>query len=210
METTYGQPNVDKVVEKLGEGPDYKVKSYQGFDINGYTFYTKVQDEKSTMQNSAVTVIASTTEFDMTNHDSRVRIATDSYYGVIEEIWELNYSSFTVPLFRCKWVNNRTGVKIDEHGFTLVDLTTNGYASEPFILAKLVTQVFYVKDPSKPRYHIVLQSKRRILGVDNVVDEEEYEQFDDLPPFSVGIQPINDAADGTTYLRSDHDQGIYV
>ncbi|KAI3756712.1 hypothetical protein L1987_56534 [Smallanthus sonchifolius] len=40
---------------------------------------------------------------------------------------------------------------------------------------------------------------------------EEYDQFDELPPFSVGIQSINDSeTDGTTYLRSDHDEGIYV
>jgi hypothetical protein len=208
--TTRGQVDIDKTVELLGLGPDFRVKTFQGYDINGYTFYTKDQDEKSTVQNSGVTVIASTTEFDRTNQDIRLRIAKDSYYGVIQEIWELSYTSFTVPLFKCKWVNNRTGVQVDKYGFTLVDLTTNGYASEPFVLAKQVTQVFFVNDPSKPRYHIVLQGKRRILGVDNVVNEEEYDQFDDLPPFSLGVNPVNDEIIGTTYLRSDHNEGIYV
>ncbi|GKF71309.1 hypothetical protein Tco_0207423, partial [Tanacetum coccineum] len=28
----------------------------------------------------------------------------ESYYGVIEEIWELDYNTFFVPLFKCKWV----------------------------------------------------------------------------------------------------------
>ena len=29
----------------------------------------------------------------------------DTYYGYIEEIWELNYGpTFKVRLFRCKWV----------------------------------------------------------------------------------------------------------
>nr|GFA11055.1 ulp1 protease family, C-terminal catalytic domain-containing protein [Tanacetum cinerariifolium] len=52
-----------------------------------------------------------------------------------------------------------------------------------------------------------MPGKRHILGVDNVVDEEEYDQFDELPPFSAGIPPI----DGdTTYLRSDHDEGLWV
>ncbi|KAK9052892.1 hypothetical protein SSX86_029522 [Deinandra increscens subsp. villosa] len=105
--TTYGQSDVDSTVEKLGLGPDFRVKSYQGYDINGYTFYTKDQDEKSTVQNNGVTVIASTTEFDRTDHDKRLRIAKDSYYGVIQEIWELNYTSFTIPVFKCKWVDNR-------------------------------------------------------------------------------------------------------
>ncbi|KAL4563369.1 hypothetical protein LXL04_027410 [Taraxacum kok-saghyz] len=192
--------NVDETVRKLGQGPDFRVQSYQGYDINGYTFYTKDQDQKSTMQNSGVTMIATTTEFDRQDHDT--------FYGVIQEIWELKYFDFIVPVFRCKWVNNRTGVQVDKYGFTLVDLTTNGYASEPFVLAKHAPQVFFVKDSSKARYHIVLQGKRRILGVDNVVDEEEYDHFDDLPPFSVGIEPTN-FENRTTYVRSGV-EGTYV
>nr|GEW39597.1 hypothetical protein [Tanacetum cinerariifolium] len=141
-----GQPNVDKTVERLREGPRCVVRSYQGYDINGYTFYTEMQDEKSTMQNSGVTVIASTMKFDR-----------------------------------------------NEKGFTLVDLSTDSYTSDPFILAKLATQVFYVKDPSKSRWHIVLHGKRSILGVENVVDKDEYDQVDELPPFCDGVPPSVDS-----------------
>ncbi|KAK1421948.1 hypothetical protein QVD17_24725 [Tagetes erecta] len=35
---------VDEIVNRLGKGPDCVVKSYQGYDINGYTFYTSDQD----------------------------------------------------------------------------------------------------------------------------------------------------------------------
>ncbi|KAJ0508051.1 putative Transposase-associated domain-containing protein [Helianthus annuus] len=203
--------DIDKTVKRLAQGPNFIVKSYQGYDINGYTFYTKDQDLKSTMQNSGVTIIASATEFDRVDHNIMRQIANNSYYGVIQEIWELDYYDFIIPVFKCKWVNNRTSVRVDKYGFTLVDLTSNGYASEPFVLARHVTQVFYVNDPSKPTHHIVLQGKRRILGVDNVVDEEEYDHFDDLPPFSVGIEPGNyDNINGTPYLRTDHTDGIYV
>ncbi|KAD4585589.1 hypothetical protein E3N88_23190 [Mikania micrantha] len=210
MKTKVMTNKVDETVKRLGQGPDFKVKSYQGYDINGYTFYTEKQDQKSTMQNSGVTLIASTAEFDRADRSRMLRVAKDSYYGIIQEIWELDYYSFIMPVFKCKWVNNRTCVKVDNHGFTLVDLTSDGYASEPFVLAKQVAQVFYVNDPSKPRYHIVLQGKRRILSVDNVTNEDEYDHFDDLPPFSVGIQPTTNIIEGTTYLRSDHNEGIYV
>jgi len=44
------------------------------------------------------------------------------YFGVIEEIWELDYSEFRAPLFKSKWVNGNTGVNVDEMGFSLVDL----------------------------------------------------------------------------------------
>ncbi|XP_071697481.1 uncharacterized protein [Rutidosis leptorrhynchoides] len=205
-------PNIDKTVETLGFAPKH-VFQYQGYDINGYTFYTKAQDKKSKTQNRGVTVIASSTEFTMVNREERSRIAKKSYYGVIQEIWELDYGdSYTIPLFKCKWVNNNRGVQVDEDGFTTVNLSTNGYKEEPFILAKLVTQVFFIEDPKDPRWHVVQYGKRRIVGVENVVDEDEYDQFDELPPFSVGVQPLNEVVVGnnTIYFREDHQEGDEV
>jgi hypothetical protein len=39
------------------------------------------------------------------------------------------------------------GVTVDQHyGMTTVDLNNLGYRNEPFVLAKDVKQVFYVKD----------------------------------------------------------------
>ncbi|PWA77337.1 hypothetical protein CTI12_AA057870 [Artemisia annua] len=57
------------------------------------------------------------------------------------------------------------------------------------------------------RWNIVMHGKRRIVGVENVVDEDEYNQFDELPPFSIGIQSLDVVLDDTTYLRSDHQEG---
>ncbi|XP_023756442.3 uncharacterized protein LOC111904991 [Lactuca sativa] len=210
VKQSYGGENMDPLVVELGNGPQHVVATYQGYDINGYTFYTKKQDDKTTHQNSGVTLIASSTEFYSTNHETRSRIAKNSYYGVIQEIWELNYNSFAIAMLKCKWVDNRQGVKIDNDGFTLVDLSTDGYASEPFILAKQATQVFFVEDPKDSTWQIVLHGKRRIVGIENVVDEEEYNQFDELPPFSIGIPSTDVDIDDTAYLRSDHNEGLWI
>lgn len=110
-------------------------------------------------------------------------------------------------MLKCRWVDNRRGVKVDNDGFTTVNLSTNGYVFEPFILA---TQVFFVEDPQDPTWHIVLHGKRRIIGVDNVTDEEEYNQFDELPPFSIGIPSSNVDINDSAYLRSDHNEGIWI
>nr|GEZ38870.1 hypothetical protein [Tanacetum cinerariifolium] len=178
-----------------------RVLQYQGYDINGYTFYTKKQNDKSTVQNSGGTLIATTTD------SSRMEIAKDSYYGFIEEIWELDYTTVVIPILKCKWVDNtRSCVKVDNDGFTCVNLSTNGYLSDPFILAKQVDQVFYIEDPLDKRWHIVLQSKRGIVSVDDVVDEDEYNKFDELPPFSIGFQ-YDAVLSDTIYLRSDHQEG---
>jgi hypothetical protein len=126
------------------------------------------QDKKSTNQNSGVRI-------DATNNNGQ----KDTYYGYIEEIWELDYGpSFKVPLFRCRWVKlDGVGVKVDQlYGMTTVDLNNIGYRDEPFVLANDVAQVFYVKDMSskpknrkhkatntsydEPKCHIVLSGKR--------------------------------------------------
>ncbi len=67
-----------------------------------------------------------------------------SFYGVIEEIWLLDYTAFKVLVFKCNWVNSNGGVKVDELGFILVDLERKGHKDDPFILASQAKQVFYV------------------------------------------------------------------
>ena len=74
-----------------------------------------------------------------------------SYYGQIEEIWELTYPDFKVPIFKCRWVRGRKGVTKDMYEFTTVDLKQVGYKEEPFVLADQVSQVFYVTDTMDER-----------------------------------------------------------
>jgi hypothetical protein len=45
-------------LKKLAHGPIFTVVTYQGYDINGYTFFTEQQDKKSMYHNSAVCVDA--------------------------------------------------------------------------------------------------------------------------------------------------------
>jgi Transposase family tnp2/Domain of unknown function (DUF4218)/Transposase-associated domain/Domain of unknown function (DUF4216) len=182
----------------LSRSPSSTIWTYQGYEINGNTFYTIAQDKKSTNQNSGV-------RFDATNSDG----TKDTYYGYIEEIWELDYGlDLKVPLFRCKWVKlNGGGILVDKtYGMTTVDLNNIAYLDEPFVLANDVSQVFYVKDMSskprkrknkqqntsddEPKRHIVLSGKRNIVGVEDKTDmSEDYDKFHVIPPFAVKDDP---------------------
>jgi hypothetical protein len=96
-----------------------------------------------------------------------------------------------VQFFHCEWTRLPNGVKTDKYGMANVNFRFLGHRSQPFVLAKDVTQVCYVKDPdpaNKEEHHIVLQGKRKIVGVEDVVDEDEYIRFDALPPFSLSQQ----------------------
>jgi hypothetical protein len=86
--------------------------TYQGYDINGYTFYTEQHDKKSTYQNSGVCVDA----YDVTGQDKSM------YYGKIQEIWELDFHGFKISHFCCNWVDAIKGVVKDKYEFISIDL----------------------------------------------------------------------------------------
>ena len=80
------------------------------------------------------------------------------FYGVIEEIWVLDYTFFKVLVLKCAWVNNHGGVKTNDLGFTLVELERYGHKDNPFILVSQAKQVFYVQDPKNARWSCVIHN----------------------------------------------------
>ncbi|KAK1668383.1 hypothetical protein QYE76_056542 [Lolium multiflorum] len=108
----------DKQLYLLAKQPSSTISTFQGYEINGNTFYTFAQDKKSTNQNSGV-------RFDAEDGNGN----KVTYYGYIEEIWELDYGpNFKVPLFRCKWFNLKDGVQVDpQYGMTTVDFKNLGH-----------------------------------------------------------------------------------
>jgi hypothetical protein len=145
-----GETPEEKMIYLLVVGPHSLVKSWQTYDINEFTFYTKANDSRSQCQNSGVKVDAE----DNTGQKN-------AYYGYIEEIWEVNYEmSLQIPLFKCQWVKHPQGVEVDDYGFTIVDLRNVGHKDEPWVLASTVTQVFYILDLQDEKKHIVVPEKQ--------------------------------------------------
>ena len=87
----------------------------------------------------------------------------------------------------------KNAITRDEYGRTLVYLNRMIPTREPFILASQATQIWYAKDLAHKNQHVVMHGQRRILGVENVVDEDRYNQFDELP--TVRQHKKNQAAD---------------
>ena len=135
-ETIFADHSASNTLRLLVVGPTWK-----GYDINHYSFYTKSQDDKSSVQNSGVTVDGQSDHFCSASDNNLIQ-ACMPYYRVMEDIWEFDYSQFRVPLFKCQWVNGNTGVRQDQMGFTLVDLQRVGYEDDPFIMAVQAQQVF--------------------------------------------------------------------
>jgi hypothetical protein len=117
-------------------GPLFTITRYEGIDINGYTFYTMTQDKKSVYQNSGVRVWAVVDD----SHDHDDDTETNTYYGQIEEIWELDYVGLKVALFQCRWVTNgKRAVSKDKYGLVLISrslVTKTNRLSSPTMLSK--------------------------------------------------------------------------
>ena len=83
------------------------------------------------------------------------------FYEIITEICEIDYIMFRIPVFKCNWVDNKSSIKVDEFGFTLVDLTKMPHKFDHFILTFQAKQVFYVQDQLNQRWLIVLLTPQK-------------------------------------------------
>jgi hypothetical protein len=171
-------PTEDTMMKMLASRPSNCITSWQAYDISGYTYYTKEKDKKSVTQNSGIHIEAIDPQG-----------LNITYYGCIQDIWELDYGlRIRIPVFRCQWVKHPNGVNVDNYRVTLVDLKNVGHQDDPCVLIDCVAHVFYVLDP-KTGKHVVVSGKQKIVGVENVEDNDEYvNQFEEMPLFT---NPVN-------------------
>jgi hypothetical protein len=93
-----------------------------------------------------------------------------------------------IPIFKCEWVKHLNGVSLDNYGLTLVDLKNLGHKDDPWVFVDHVAQVFYILNPETGK-HVVVSEKKKIVGVENVEDnDEDINQFEGMSLFS---NPMN-------------------
>ncbi|KAL0556296.1 hypothetical protein IC582_004808 [Cucumis melo] len=165
-----GDVEVSDNLRWIAHGPHPVVTAYNSYAINGCHYHTKSHDKNKTVQNSRVSLVAKTMQV-CSSKDKNLIIGEMYFYGVIEEIWELNYNSFKVAIFKSDWVENSGGIKTDKLGFVLVDLSRVGHNNDSFIFATQAKQVFFVEDSSDSRWSIVLTPPQRDFA-DQYNDDE--------------------------------------
>jgi hypothetical protein len=75
--------------------------------------------------------------------------------------------SLQIPIFKCQWLKHPHGIEVDEYEFTIVDLGNVFHKDEPWVLASIVAQVFYILDPKDEKKHIVVPGKQQLVRIDN-------------------------------------------
>lgn len=197
--------NISQTLRWIALGPCPQVLQYETYVINGYRFSTKHCDASRVNQNSGISVVATTMQISSTKDKNPV-FGDMCYYGVIVEIWLLDYHQFHIPVFKCDWIDNKSGVKIDDMGFTLVDHSRVGYKTDPFILASQAKQVFYVNDEFDKKWSVVLCPPYKCY-LDGEKDNDLYEGnsgegfLGDVLPHDELFDSIDDTR--SIYIRED-------
>ncbi|KAL6195370.1 hypothetical protein ACLB2K_030989 [Fragaria x ananassa] len=124
----------DPELHLLTRGPQSHIV-HAGYFVNGVKFVTSERDKGHITQNNGVMVEG----------------LGFNNYEVLVSVIELIYGKgMSVVLFKCKWFNTdptRRRSTILDRGLLSVDLNSVWYENEPFILATMMKQVFYLDDP---------------------------------------------------------------
>lgn len=151
--------DVSSQIKEFSRGPNNVAKRFSGYLVNGYRFHTMKRDAKHKTQNSGVTLVSLTSSF-ASSKDDNPKIVPMTYYGVINDIFELDYyGNFKFVMFKCDWFE----AKEDKYGLIYVYFNKKVYQNDPFVLASQVHQCFYIQDPLEPNRHYVLKKVPRDL-----------------------------------------------
>jgi hypothetical protein len=105
--------------------------------------------------------------------DKNPRSGNVIFYGELIDILQIIYSNdMKFVLFKCDWVDNKMGMRMDEFKFTMLNFNhllyrSNNVGDEPFILATQAKQAFYVKDPLDPNWYVAMKMTPRDI-FDNI------------------------------------------
>ncbi|CAA0828761.1 Unknown protein [Striga hermonthica] len=162
--------DVDNRVRDMALGPSRRVRTYNGYFVNGYKFHTHSNGVNKATQNSGVCVLGSCyNEFEV------------DYYGILTEILELEYigSNNRVTLFKCDWFDNEKGIKVHPR-FNLVEINHKKkmLSTNVYVLAQQAQQVYYTSFPSTAKHRqdfwaVVKTKARHLIDVRGVSNDHE-------------------------------------
>ncbi|XP_074336395.1 uncharacterized protein LOC141673544 [Apium graveolens] len=198
---------VSDTIRWIAGKPSFFVMTYEGYPVDGVRYFTKERDDVRVVQNSGVSLVANTVQVSSAKDLNPIE-SEMTFYGFILEIRELDYHAFKAPLFLCNWADNDKGIKVDDLGFILVDLSRQGHKKDKYVSIDQVKQVYYIEDPVDPKWSVVLASTTR--DYQEVYNEDELgDTTMENPPFCKQI-PTCDVGDDVEPQIRENIQGTWV
>ena len=91
----------------MARGFDYKVSSFNAYDVNGYRFHTTSYEKSRPNPRTTNTRVFTPDE------------EQEDYYGTVEEIYELEFHGEKAPkpaIFKCQWFDPAVSKKSPKLG----------------------------------------------------------------------------------------------
>ena len=147
-------------LSQVADGCAYRVKSFTGYDVNGYRFHTTSHEQSRPNRRTTNTRVF-TLGFDGVE-----------YYGRIEEIYELMFHGckpLNPVIFKCHWFNPSVVRRTPNLGIVEIRQSSVLPGDDVYIVAQQATQVYYLSYPC--------QTDDRLKGWDVVynIDPNTYD-----------------------------------
>ncbi|KAA0061183.1 transposase [Cucumis melo var. makuwa] len=154
---------VSNTIRWLAHSPNCGVMTYDGYMVNGCSYHTKSRDDRRTVQNSGIMLVATTMQVSSAKNKNPV-IGDMSFYGIIEDIWE--------TIFISRWL-------------TLVELDI---LQIPSLLPHMENKSF-VSDPVDPRWSVVVMPPQKDFPY-KCANDDLGDMFSHYPQSQNGIQQV--------------------
>ena len=190
-----------KQLWSFANGLELHMKKYTICMVNGVKFHTKELNNRRVTQNSGV--------YTKGDHKGEMH----DFYGHVCKIWELEYMfHHKVVLFQCEWYNTGTNggkrmIRTNAH-CTSIDVTSQWYQNDPFILPSQAKKVFYLHDTKlgEPWQIVQCIQHKGVFNVLKVRGGEPNDNTEDSDAFQeqaiVDAVPIN-VEDNIEYCMGD-------
>jgi hypothetical protein len=122
-------------------GFGYKVLRYEKYDVNGYRFRTRIHEESRPGRRT-------------TNSGVLTVCAGKEYYGILEEIYELQWNRGggkhpKAVIFKCHWFDPDHYRRDSGVGLVEINREKPLVCEDVYIVAQQATQVYYLPYPCK-------------------------------------------------------------
>jgi hypothetical protein len=125
-------------LRQVANGFKLRVKSYTGYDMNGYRFHTsrheQLRPRRKTTNSQVFTQGTNSVE----------------YYGIIEEIYELEYEGrvpLTPVIFKCRWFDSRQTRRTPHLGLVEIRHDSVYEGKDVYIVAQQAVQMYHAPSP---------------------------------------------------------------
>lgn len=162
--------DVTSRLARLAKGPSFHVQEFGRYRAKGFVFSEYGREQLLIGKQNSGIAIKALTICVASSKDENPKEVEMMYYGVVQHIYVLDYTSFTETVFECDWVRveDKNACMVDSAtNMVMVDLTKlkskNNINDEPFVCAfQNIKQVFYSKYIDNGEWSVVLHSPKRL------------------------------------------------